>query len=73
MTETFKHCAANARSEVPRRGADSGRNNANFFSVNQISAHENMESQLNAGERAFITKGILDAPVKTRMALEVGA
>jgi len=39
---------------------------------NQAGAGTPIEGQLNAQERAFITKTILDAPVKPQVALEVG-
>lgn len=45
---------------------------SNAMYDNSVTVPDIIEGQLNARERAFITKAILDAPVKPRMALEVG-
>jgi predicted O-methyltransferase YrrM len=44
----------------------------NAMDEKAVTAKDIIEGQLNARERAFITSAILDAPMKTQVALEVG-
>jgi predicted O-methyltransferase YrrM len=43
-----------------------------MFDENQAGVGKPIEGQLNAEERAFITKAILEAPVKPQVAVEIG-